>query len=182
MALDNIGISQNGKTGEFPSLYAALIDIFDDVVGQLRNSAEAKGLDASGNLLASITFRPEVLGDTMRFQLILPDYYKWVDEGRKPGKFPPIEPILQWMKQKGIVPRNTRGKRLKTTDKSLKNLAYIIRRSIAKKGTIKRFGYRGSNFYTDVIPSEKDFVRKITAQIADAARKDIVVQLKYFDK
>ena len=182
MALDDIGRSQDGGTGAFPTVYQELLDIFDETVTALRESADSKGLDATGVLQASITFEPKIIGDFLRFQLKMADYYEWADKGRKPGKFPPLKPILDWMKAKGIVPRNERGKRLKTTRKSLENLAFAIRKKIAQKGTIKRFGYKGSNFYTDVIPSEDAFVAKVVKRISAAAKQDILVELKYYDK
>lgn len=180
MALSGIGQGKGGTSQELPTVYQELINIFDDVVGELRASAESKGLDASGNLIASIRFEPQILGEVFRFKLILPDYYKWVDEGRRAGKFPPINAILDWMKDKGIVPRNKDGKRLKTTKNSLKSLAFAISRGIAKKGTIKRFGHKGSNFYTNVIPDEREFVKSIIKRVAVAAKQDILVEIKTF--
>jgi hypothetical protein len=47
--------------------------------------------------------------------------------GRKPGKFPPIDDILDWIRAKGITPRDT-----KTTQKQL---AYLFARKIAQSGT-----------------------------------------------
>ena len=180
MALGDLGQSKTGTGLKLPSVYQTIIDIFDEVVGDLKASAEEKGLDASGNLIASIRFEPKILGEVFQFKLLLPDYYKWVDEGRKKGKFPPINAILDWMRSKGIVPRNTKGKRLKTTKNSLKSLAFVIARGIAKKGTIKRFGHNGSNFYKEVIPNEKDFVKSIIKRVAVAAKKDILVEIKAF--
>lgn len=162
-------------------MYGELVKIFEETVEALRKSAEAKGLDASGVLLASIKFEPKRLGDILRFQLTMADYYQWVDEGRKPGKFPPLKAILEWMRFKGIVPRNARGKKI-NNERARRGLAYVIARSIARKGTIKRFGHKGSNFYTEVIPSEKVFVDKVVKRLSIAAKQDILVELKYYDK
>ena len=98
MALSGLGENKGGLgTIELPTVYQELINIFDDVVGELRASAEAKGLESSSALIASIRFEPQILGEVFRFKLILADYYKWFDEGRKPGKYPPIDAILKWM-------------------------------------------------------------------------------------
>lgn len=47
--------------------------------------------------------------------------------GRKPGKFPPIDDILDWIRAKGITPREP-----KTTQRQL---AYLFARKIAQSGT-----------------------------------------------
>lgn len=54
--------------------------------------------------------------------------YVWTNltgVGRKPGKFPPLEMIRNWIASKGIVPQ----------DISMNSLVYLIARKIARKGT-----------------------------------------------
>ena len=182
MALEDIGTDRGGKTGQLPSVYEELQKIFREVVDELRVSAQKKGLDASGNLIASISFNPQILGDSFRFTLNMADYYKDVDKGTKPGHQPPIKELLEWMKFKKIVPRNKAGKRLKSEPKQLENLAFAIQRKIYNRGTIKRFGYKGSNFYSEVIPNKADFITRISKRVSEAAKKDVIVDIKYFDK
>lgn len=62
--------------------------------------------------------------------LHLEDYYQWVEEGRKPGKMPPVKSILDWVKAKPILPRPFGGKL-----PSQESLAFLIARSIGKNGT-----------------------------------------------
>lgn len=52
-------------------------------------------------------------------------YFKWVEGGRKAGKFPPPNAILKWIEQKGIQPRNGISK---------KSLSFLIGRKIARDG------------------------------------------------
>lgn len=52
-------------------------------------------------------------------------YFKWVEGGRKPGKFPPQSAILEWIERKGIQPRNGISK---------KSLTYLVSRKIAREG------------------------------------------------
>ena len=56
-------------------------------------------------------------------------YWKYVDNGRKAGKWPPIDKIIEWIKVKPIIPDNRFG-RLPTE----KQLAYLIGRKIYEKG------------------------------------------------
>ena len=54
-------------------------------------------------------------------QLLLNDYVQYIESGRKAGsKFPPIQPIVQWAKKRGI-----------STDNST---IFLIRRAIAEDG------------------------------------------------
>lgn len=54
-------------------------------------------------------------------ELLLNDYVKYIESGRKAGsKFPPLEPIVQWAKKRGI----------KTDNSTM----FLIRRAIAEDG------------------------------------------------
>ena len=54
-------------------------------------------------------------------ELLLNDYVQYIESGRKAGsKFPPLEPIVQWAKKRGI----------KTDNSTM----FLIRRAIAEDG------------------------------------------------
>jgi len=55
---------------------------------------------ASGALLNSLDYR--LINDFTEIQIIANDYIKYVDKGRRPGKYPPIRAISQWASIKGI--------------------------------------------------------------------------------
>jgi len=69
------------------------------------------------------------------FVIIMEDYWYFVDEGRKPGKFPPVMAIRNWILDKPVSFRPINGKM-----PTLKQQTYLIGRSIAQKGTA------GTNF------------------------------------
>jgi len=57
---------------------------------------------ATGRLASSIEVRPTEDG----FEIYAEDWWKWVEYGRKGhGKFPPIQPLKQWIQAKGIKPK-----------------------------------------------------------------------------
>ena len=58
-------------------------------------------------------------------QIVGEDYAQQLIAGRKPGKFPPIKPIIQWIEDKGLSLNKI----------TKKGLAFIISRKIADKGT-----------------------------------------------
>ena len=125
--------------------------------GDLRNSLDAKGKNATNELGQSITFNVEVFGGEFQFSLSMAKYWRWVDEGRKAGKQPPIEPIKKWVKVKsvfgGLPTENQDG------------VAFAIARKIGK------FGIKPSNFFTDVIGDGR--LQKLQEDLARAAQDDI---------
>ena len=66
-------------------------------------------------------------------ELLLNNYVKYIESGRKKGsKFPPLEPIVQWAKKRGI----------KTDNSTM----FLIRRAIAEDGIKPRpFMYKVLN-------------------------------------
>ena len=87
---------------------------------------------ASGSLIKSIKTKYEVNGSVYEVSVDLENWWYWAEHGRKPtskGKHCPIEPIISWIRAKGIVPREVNGK-LPTE----KQLAYAIRHKIDNEG------------------------------------------------
>lgn len=87
---------------------------------------------ASSNLYNNIDYdiQYDENGFPESFNIIMEDYWFWVDEGRKPGKFPPVTQIRNWIIEKGINFPPVNG-RVPT----LEQKTYMIGRSIAQKGT-----------------------------------------------
>lgn len=96
----------------------------------------------SGKHLDNIETKIHFNGSTITVVINVADYYKWVENGRKPygrghtdyqshpeGSYPPIASIKDWIKDKHIIPREENGK-LPTEDQ----LAFLISRKIAYKG------------------------------------------------
>ena len=75
-----------------------------------------------------------------------------IDQGRKPGSRPPTSEIEKWVRAKGIQP---------LYGGTLNNLARIIANSIAEKGTIARFGYRGSGLIKLTIDKKIDDIDEL---------------------
>ena len=63
------------------------------------------------------------------------DHWYWIDEGRKPGRFPNIGAIRQWILDKPVSWPAVNGK-----IPTLEQKTYLVGRSIAEKG------YAGTNF------------------------------------
>jgi hypothetical protein len=192
MPLDNIGSSRDTVRGSFPLIVKEMNNFGRFLVNTLVKKGKERGLDASGVSLQTITFEAKMFGSKYQFLLWMPKHYEAMDKGSKPHWMPEA-PILKWMRAKGIKAkvsdlskRKTKSLKNKTVKKSFKrmtqekaqkSLAFLIRRSIAKKGTIKRFKYKGSEFYSDVI-NDKAFEAWLN-KLRVAAKKDIIVKLDF---
>lgn len=90
-----------------------------------------KDKKASGSLLASINMSIEVFGERYTVYLHSRDYLKYIELGTKPH-WPPVEPILQWVKDKKLPTKESTGNKNLPTEKQL---TYLVRRKIGLKGT-----------------------------------------------
>jgi hypothetical protein len=57
---------------------------------------------ASGSLINSINYRLQDTAQGINVILLANDYLKYVDQGRRPGTYPPIQAIQRWVAIKGI--------------------------------------------------------------------------------
>lgn len=72
-----------------------------------------------------------VVGDReWEVTMTLNDYWKYVEDDTKPH-FPPVNKILEWVQIKPVIPRPDSKGRIP----SPKSLAFLIGRSISRKGT-----------------------------------------------
>lgn len=85
--------------------------------------------EASGKLVQSVKYELKYNETSYEVGLWLEDYWKYVEYGRKAGKFPPLSKIEEWIRVKPVIPRPYDGK-LPTE----KQLSYLIGRKIAEEG------------------------------------------------
>lgn len=90
-----------------------------------------KGINASYTLLNSVETTVKRNDDTFTVTINLEDYWYYVENGRKAGRFPPIDKILEWIKVKPVIPYTDSRGRLPTEEQ----LAFLIARKIANEGT-----------------------------------------------
>ena len=115
----------------YTSLITSLNGFINDFMNTYKSLLMRDGKKASGNLINSIrnvdiAFQNrEITGE-----ISLASYWKYVEYGRRPGKFPPLQNILDWIKIKPVIPRPVNG--LKAP--SEKQLAFLISRKIARDG------------------------------------------------
>ena len=178
--IDGLSVNSAAERGEDldvdSPIEQILYDWADNVVKDLEASWIKKGFNP-----ASTTHKaePNVIdraGVLKVLQLTMPDSWYWAENGRKPTKNGHVEgtPYLwqhleRWITYRGIDVKNVKNWQTKRVNKDgevkivkpYKNLtstlamrevmARAIARSIHKKGTIKRFGYKGSKFFSSVV-------------------------------
>lgn len=127
--------------------------------GKLANNIESK---AVGNALT----------------ITMDAYGGAIDEGIRAGKRPPNgDRIEDWLRFKGIRLRdNTTGRYLKHTDYNYNKISFLISRSISRRGTLKKFQFKGSNFIDRAINNTLD---EFDDAILEAFNKELT---KEFDK
>ena len=138
------------------------IDVLEDYKKEFETLYKSKLEErrASGRLIKSIKTKYEVNGNTYEVSVDLENWWYWAEHGRKPtskGKHCPIEPIISWVKAKGIVPREINGKLPTETQ-----LAYAIRHKIDTEG------YNGGQYMQKTLDEIND---KYTKLLQDALTK-----------
>ena len=58
--------------------------------------------NATGNLVRSFNYRLQPVANKIQTQIFALDYLTYVDQGRRPGTYPPIKPLLAWARVKGL--------------------------------------------------------------------------------
>jgi len=134
--------------------------VIQDFIKKVQKNLKDKDLEASGKLSASIQPLPiEQEPGLLKIKIELEDYWRQVEEGTKPLGYTKenrkkLQPkILRWIKEKpSLQSKVEASKRL--------SLSYAIATNILKKGTIKRFNYKGYPFLTKELDTFKKKILK----------------------
>ncbi len=118
-------------------LHIFLDKIGKEIVSEMKNRLRSDGSVASGHLEKSIKYSVTDTKDSVELDFTMAEYGEYVDQGRRPGKQPPISKIKQWCRIKGIP----------------ETAAYPIARKIG------RFGKAGTYFFTIPIQRRRDKIR-----------------------
>lgn len=107
-------------------------------------------MNASGRTAASVRYEVTPTG----LKLYGAGHIFVVETGRKPGAFPNITAIRQWIEDKPIIPQGNISKN---------SLAFLIARSISRKGTILHQLGGQSGILSNVINQER--INKLKASL-----------------
>ena len=119
------------KLIDLPHVQAVMEEMAIAIRNEYQDNLIRNDRIASGDLLNNIEY--EVTRDdfTVTIYVKMRDYWYYVENGRKAGKWPPIQNILDWIKIKPVLPRPNAEGKLPTPQQ----LAFLIARKIGEEGT-----------------------------------------------
>lgn len=151
---------------EFQNLRAALELFAEEFINTYQDELLDADANASGNLFNTITSNIVINESEFIVSLNIQEYWKYIEYGRKPGKWPPVSAIRKWIEVKPVIPRAYNGK-VPTIDQ----LAFLIGRKIYRDGIAPR----------PLLQNTKDkVINKYEQIIKEALEEDITVHINKY--
>ena len=189
-AINSGALAKIGQNAEDPSFKATnlleeiLIGVAEKLTDALREDILKKNVKASGNLIQSFdASNVYKVADGVTAEIRAADYWYYVDQGRgatkkghTPGTLFLWERIDDWLGRKGIATPPDFKKEGDSVDDARENFARVIAKKIHRKGTIKRFGYKGANFVADVLNQQS--INAIAEHLGEAFGQRIAISVK----
>ena len=138
-----------------------------NVANDYKYELALQGVNATGGL-SNVEFEVFIGEGEYKIYLILEDYWKFVENGRKAGSFPPVNKIMDWIKVKPILPRPMANGKLPTT----KQLTFMIGNSIKENGIPAR------PILANTLEKNSDILTKVKKVLAEGFDKEIKKMLK----
>jgi hypothetical protein len=151
----------------------------------LRSNKLGRDSNASGSLSESIRVTPvSFMGGEYSIEINMNKYWRWVENGRGPGKKPPVRDIIEWIKNKqlrlddkGTTARGYKreGTLISASKKKVKlgNKKVSILEATAYKiaSKIGKYGTQATNFLSDAV---EDYNDELVKEMAKALKRDVV--------
>lgn len=128
----------------------------DSIATDMKILIELNGAIATGRLHNNIQVHARKLDEKYSLVISYPFYGKYVDQGRKPGKRPPVNDIRVWCKLKGIP----------------ESAAFPIAKKIGEKG------FKGINFTKPYYDDIKIIKEILTSDYHDYVIKVLLKDIK----
>lgn len=177
--LDDFGDGESTKVVLDNGIQKLLFDYMDKTINDIRASILEKDVNASGNLLGSLN-QPEAIDAdvngfyNMKFKMA--DYWEDVENGQPKGTVVSVDDLMKWISNKPIKIRTSRRQTRQSVEARSRSVADAIAKSIYKKGTIKRFGYKGSKFLSSVITD--DSLRDLSLLVGEITGQSVGYSVK----
>ena len=134
---------------------------------EVKNKLKSNGSYASGDLEKSIKGIIKKNGKYLTISIQLNDYWRFLEYGRKPGKYPPPDVLKKWISVKPVLPRPTKSGKLPTANQ----LAYLIGRKISKNGI------KAKPFLKPTI-TDFDLINKVYNEVTNLLNKQLEEDLE----
>lgn len=119
------------KLIDLPHVQAVMEEMAIAIRNEYQDNLIRNDRIASGDLLNNIEYEITRGDFTYTIYVKMKDYWYFVENGRKAGKWPPIDNILNWIRVKPVLPRPNAEGKLPTPQQ----LAFLIARKIGEEGT-----------------------------------------------
>jgi len=134
---------------------------FDNLKDEIIEAYEKSGKKVSGEFARGLSVKVEGVSN-ITAKLMGYEYLA----GRGAGKQPPLEPLIYWVKNKGIFGN--------PSDSVARGIAYVIARKIATKGTNPIYHLK---VYNQVITKQR--IASIIDRLTTENKKNIVDNIKF---
>ena len=119
---------------DFKHTMKALNDFGQKIVDNYRAELEACNYQ-DGQLYRTLSYSVKMGNNSSwLISISLEEYWKYIEYGRRPGKMPPLDVIEKWINVRKIIPHSMTLKSGKTVIPSVKQLSFLIARSIGRRG------------------------------------------------
>ena len=112
---------------KWDNLQYELTQFAETLMRLIRANLAQDGSNASYTLSDTIGYKIGIEDGKYWVDIEMEDYWKYVNDGRRPGRMPPIDKIAEWIRVKPIQPKPY------TYTPSVKSLAFLIQRSIKRE-------------------------------------------------
>lgn len=128
------------------------------LIGEIRANLAYTGANATGKTRDSLEFT----ASDNQLQIKGDKSYDFVETGRRAGKMPPMQPILEWATARGLIQTESQGR----------SLVYLIRRSIAERGTVTVSQSKPRDIWTKIV--DESTIDSIIDQIQGKALENLL--------
>lgn len=157
------------------------INTLNEYGAKIRDLYREKNIEAGYDPAAelqNISFNVESGDGNFAIVFNLPEYWRWAENGRGPGKMPPPGSLMKWMEFNQILPSQVQLPNGKSYIPSMQSLEFLIRRKIGRDGTEGKHTWeateneiRDSLVNAVKVAIEKDFAAYIEST-SKSAEKD----------
>ncbi len=112
---------------QYPELMTELRLIADEFIAEYRTLLLERSLSAA--LADSMTAEVIAAEKQAHIAVRLYAYWRWIEDGRGPGKQPPLESILEWVEKTELAHRAAEE------GMTARQMAFLIARKIGREGT-----------------------------------------------
>ena len=138
------------------------------IVDNYKAELEACGYQ-DGQLYRTLSYSVKMENSSWLISISLEEYWKYIEYGRRPGKMPPLDVIEKWINVRQIIPHSMTLKSGKTVIPSVKQLSFLIARSIGQRGIQPRPFFKKS-----FEAAKREYLAKIEEAIIQDIKENLI--------